>query len=185
LAAISAFARSLVRINRARRFSADDYLILFALASLVSTGVLYSLNIDFLFELHSILDADGLPSSSFDQDLQFFLRCQFTVVMLFWTTLWAVKFAILMYYKPLFDGLSGRWLWFWWGVFAFTLLSYMGATRASRTRKAGAMQLTGDRRLLGNADAVMSSDCQLFHCLMLDSPRKLGPDLQPLLCYFG
>ncbi|MCJ1414658.1 hypothetical protein MMC32_000985 [Xylographa parallela] len=89
-------------------------------------AVLYTLINDIIFQV--VLVGEGLAplSPNLINQLPFFLKVQFAIIVLFWTTLWAVKWSFLMYYRKLFVGLPGHMQHCWWGVVVFSVLAYLG-----------------------------------------------------------
>ncbi|MCJ1413432.1 hypothetical protein MMC19_007537 [Ptychographa xylographoides] len=81
---------------------------------------------DELFEIVLVSEGRLPPTASFAAGIPFFLKSQFAIIVLFWTTLWAVKFSFLLYYKKLFVGLPGHMQKCWWAVVIFSLLAYLG-----------------------------------------------------------
>lgn len=58
--------------------------------------------------------------------LNYFLRLQFAIIALFWTSIWAVKFSFLIYYKRLFASIPGTNHAFAWRFASFfTILAYV------------------------------------------------------------
>ena len=77
-----------------------------------------------MFEIDAV-SAGALPSQDFVSRAELFLKLQFAIICCFWTTLWAVKFSFLLYYKNLFAGLPNQ-LFLWWFVSGFAMLAYFG-----------------------------------------------------------
>lgn len=88
-------------------------------------GVMYQLIIPIMFEID--LAVKGvLPGPGFPARATFFLKLQFAIIVLFWTILWAVKFAFLFFYKQLLQGLPDQMRW-WKALTLFTVLTYLSA----------------------------------------------------------
>ena len=126
LAIIFTATRTWIRFHVSRRLFVDDGFVFFALACLIIMAILYTLITDTIFEIVAIIDGRAKPSSGFMERGSFFLRCQFAIILLFWTTLWSVKGAFLMYYKNLFKGLQSYLQKSWWAVTIFTIFTYLG-----------------------------------------------------------
>ena len=107
------------------RISIDDGLVLFAVANLVSMAVLYTLVSPSMVRLVAISIGKAQPGPNFLEESAFYLRCQFAIIVMFWTTLWAVKIAILLFYKNLFTKLPKQ-MSLWWAVLAVVVLLYLG-----------------------------------------------------------
>ena len=97
-----------------------------ALTILVTMAVLYTLINKIIFQVVLVGENLTPPTAEFANQLPFFLKAQFAIIVLFWTTLWAVKFSFLMYYKKLFVGLPGHMQKCWWAVVIFSVLAYLG-----------------------------------------------------------
>ncbi|MCJ1405675.1 hypothetical protein MMC11_008904 [Xylographa trunciseda] len=126
LATVFTIIRTTIRLHISRRLFVDDAFVYLALAILIAMAVLYTLINDIIFQI--VLVGEGLlpPSPEFMSQVPFFLKVQFAIIVLFWTTLWAVKWSFLMYYKKLFIGLPGHMQKCWWAVVIFSVLAYLG-----------------------------------------------------------
>ena len=123
LAVFFTLLRTVIRLHVSHRLSSDDLFVYFATVLVISMGVLYTLITGFMFDLALVSSGEMLPTPQFAERATFFLKAQFAIILLFWTSLWSVKYSFLMFYKKLFTGLSLRW---WWTVCVFTLLAYIG-----------------------------------------------------------
>ena len=88
-------------------------------------GVMYNIITATMFAIDQPISPGEVPPPSFMQQAELFLKMQFAIIILFWTTLWAVKFSFLLYYKNLFAGLPNQLFW-WWSVSVFVFLAYLG-----------------------------------------------------------
>lgn len=77
-----------------------------------------------MFEIDRVSSGVERSTEAFMERATFFLRCQFALIVLFWTAVWAVKISILMFYKDLFHRLP-RQKRYWWLVCAYVGLSYL------------------------------------------------------------
>lgn len=125
IAILFTIIRTAIRIRVYRRLFADDGAVYIALAILISMGVMYQIITPTMFELERLLIPGAVPSANFVQEAALFLKLQFAIIILFWTTLWAVKLSILLYYRALFAKLPNRFLW-WWLVSMFVGMAYLG-----------------------------------------------------------
>lgn len=78
-----------------------------------------------MFEFEYILHGQKGVTAGFVQRVNYFLRMQFAIIVLFWTSIWAVKFSFLVWYRKLLAVPSDRMI-LWWGVFIFTFFAYIG-----------------------------------------------------------
>lgn len=126
LATVFAMIKTAIRLYVSKRLFIDDLLVYVALMLLVVMGILYTLINETIFEIDMVGMGEMLPPPGFEDNVGFFLRAQFAIIVIFWTTLWAVKLSLLMYYKKLFSGLPGHEQRVWWAVTVFAVLSYIG-----------------------------------------------------------
>lgn len=125
LAIVFVIMRSICRWHVCRRIATDDILVYFASALLLSMAVLYTLVTPTMFTLDAISTGKELPGPNLMSDAALYLKCQFAIICLFWTTLWAVKLSILMFYKNLFSRLPKQ-MTLWWWVLGMVLVLYLG-----------------------------------------------------------
>ena len=125
LSIVFTIIRTAIRLHVFRRLYADDGFVYFALAVLISTAVLYTYIIPVLFEFSSITQGQMGVTTGFFQRIEFFLRLQFAIILLFWTTVWAVKFSFLMWYRKMLAVPTNN-MRLWWGILGFTFLAYVG-----------------------------------------------------------
>ena len=124
MAIIFTIIRTGIRLHVYRRLFLDDGCIYLALSILFSMAVMYNKITHTMFEIDGVA-AGGIPSTGFKERAELFLKLQFAIICSFWTTLWAVKFSFLLYYKNLFAGLPNQLFW-WWLVSGFAVLAYLG-----------------------------------------------------------
>ncbi|MCJ1226705.1 hypothetical protein MMC12_003358 [Toensbergia leucococca] len=88
-------------------------------------AVMYNYAIPPMFEVVRVTNGQEQPTSTFSEHATLFLKLQFAIIVLFWTSLWAVKFSFLMFYRRLFVGLPVL-MRCWYAVGAFSLVAYLG-----------------------------------------------------------
>ncbi len=125
LAIVFVAFRLLINRHVHGRISANDACICFALAVLVSMGVMYHYVTSPIFQIRRISQGEEPYTPDIGPSAHFFLKLQFAIIVLFWTCLWAVKMSFLMYYQTLFANLPGHLIW-WTVACVFTSLSYLG-----------------------------------------------------------
>ena len=113
------------RWHISRKATVDDALAYFAASLLLSMAVLYTLITPTMFTIDNVSTGKEMPGAEFISDAEFYLKCQFAIICMFWTTLWAVKVSILMFYKNLFNRLRNQ-MTLWWCVLGFVVLLYLG-----------------------------------------------------------
>lgn len=125
LAIVFTIIRTATRLHVFGRLYADDVCVYFALLTLLMTGALYTRIVPIIFEFEYILYGEKGITAGFVQRVNLFLRLQFAIILLFWTSIWAVKFSFLVWYRKLLAAPSNQMV-LWWGVSAFTFLAYIG-----------------------------------------------------------
>lgn len=125
VAVISAFLRFACRWRVKRQVSMDDSLVYFALLNLLCMAVLYVLVTPTMFTLDAIAIGKESPPADLAERTAFYLKCQFAIIVMFWTTLWAVKISVLLFYKNLFNKLPKQ-MTLWWAVLGAVVALYLG-----------------------------------------------------------
>lgn len=105
-------------------YFASDACVYLALVALISMAILYSLVMGDIFEVDRVTAGQEKPGPGFQQRGNFFLRCQFALICLFWTSVWSVKVSILLFYKTLFNKLRMFKI-CWWLVLWFVGATYL------------------------------------------------------------
>lgn len=117
--------RTAIRIHVFHRLFADDVCIYIALVILISLGVLHNHAISAIFKIERVLYGEVVYPLDFKEQVELFLKLQFSIITLFWTSLWAVKLSFLMFYRKILAGLPGHMIW-WRLILVFTVLAYLG-----------------------------------------------------------
>jgi len=124
MAIIFVVLRTAIRFHVHHSLSVDIVCVYVALAMLISTAGIYTKITPTMFEVDRVTSGAERPSLEFLERATLYLKCQFALIVLFWTSVWAVKFSILMFYKGLFHRLP-RQNRYWWFVFGYVGLSYL------------------------------------------------------------
>ncbi|KAI9677634.1 MAG: hypothetical protein M1817_006589 [Caeruleum heppii] len=126
LATILTILRLYIRRTRLHRLFWDDSFHILAWALLLISAVLNTLLSPVLYSVIKITNGEAPLTLEFlDVQTPTFVRWQFVLIFLFWSTLWAVKISFLIFYRRFFDGLKWQ-LIAWWAVTIFTVLAYVG-----------------------------------------------------------
>ena len=117
--------RSVVVWRYRGSFSIDDALLIFACAGLLSGSILSQIGYPTLFlaQRISVDPTQALSDPNLISDLVWFQTVDYTWEALGWTTIFVIKFAFLMFFKPLISSLP-RVMTYWRIVFVFTLLAF-------------------------------------------------------------
>lgn len=121
---IACFAlRIFVRIKSFKRLYADDGLVFFALLSLFVTVIIWQYAKEGLYTQLKVLA--GLEESPADmtQRVEQYLRLTGIILVLFYTSLWAVKLSFLMLFKRMGRNVKNQKI-IWWSVAVFVVLGY-------------------------------------------------------------
>ncbi|KAL5339025.1 hypothetical protein BJX70DRAFT_398020 [Aspergillus crustosus] len=119
--------RTRVQYTHAQKFYMNDYWIFFAITTHIATAIVYQLAIPPMYEVqsHDYSKGGGLLDAAFMARASRFLRLQFAVDFLLWSTLWAVKFSLLFFFWRLFDSLRSPVRVFWWAMIFVTGASWV------------------------------------------------------------
>jgi hypothetical protein len=91
----------------------------------IITAILYQVAIPPMYEL-SYVGAQLKPiTAGFMNRADLFLRLQFALDMMLWTTLWSVKFSLLFFFWRLFDSVQTPMKIFWWIMCAVTASTWI------------------------------------------------------------
>ncbi|KAL8919871.1 MAG: hypothetical protein Q9172_004776 [Xanthocarpia lactea] len=77
-----------------------------------------------MFELDKVANGEQPVTRAFLARAVIFLKLQFAIIVLFWTTVWVVKVSFLIFYRQLFTGLPEHMLG-WWLTSGFTAMAYL------------------------------------------------------------
>lgn len=117
--------RTHVQFLNARRFFANDYFIFFAIVLHLATAIVYQVAIPPMYEIQYFDYTTDTMDASFLARASLFLRLQFAVDFLLWTTLWAVKFSLLFFFWRLFDSVRSPVRVFWWAMCGVTASTWI------------------------------------------------------------
>ncbi|KFY04279.1 hypothetical protein O988_00891 [Pseudogymnoascus sp. VKM F-3808] len=126
LAILFVAARTIVRWKKEHTIQAEDYLCWLALASFVSLVGLYFNILDTIYIVTAVASGKAKPTATFVSDGNHMMRCMFAIQLLFWMSLYAVKFSLLFLFRRLALGLP-LYEKIWTGVVVFTMLSFIGS----------------------------------------------------------
>ncbi|KAL4866919.1 hypothetical protein BDV12DRAFT_210268 [Aspergillus spectabilis] len=117
--------RTRVQYTHAHKFYINDYWIFFAIIAHIATATVYQIAIPPMYEVQYFDYATGVMDSAFMDRASLFLRLQFAVDFLLWSTLWAVKFSLLFFFWRLFDSVRTPLRAFWIAMVAATGASWV------------------------------------------------------------
>ena len=117
-------ARSSIRLWLQRKLSIDDYILYFALVVHISLCSLYIADLPYLYRFFSVASGEKKPYPRLADDYRMMMKISFAVTAFFWTTLWAVKFSILFFFRKVMIGTAQMKR--WWFVCVFTAACFVG-----------------------------------------------------------
>jgi hypothetical protein len=126
LAVVFVSARNIARWLKERAFGAEDYFCWLAIAAYISLIGLYLNILTTIYTVTAVALGQVVPPASFTSDGNHMMRCMFAIQLLFWTTLYSVKFSLLFLCRRLTVGLPTYEM-VWTGVVIFTILSFIGS----------------------------------------------------------
>ena len=106
--------RAVVQYQNSKQFFVNDYWIFFAMLCHIVTAILYQVAIPPMYEV-AYVGAQLKPiTAGFMTRANLFLKLQFALNMILWTTQWSVKFSLLFFFWRLFDSVQTPMKIFWW-----------------------------------------------------------------------
>jgi hypothetical protein len=125
LAFLFVVTRTAIRIKFMARLTMEDYWIFLALATLLTSCILQTIQLPSLYYLLAIIAGVIPVSVELISATEKYLRFEFAIMILFWTVLWSVKASFLALYFKLFRELR-IYRRVWYILAAFTFLAYVG-----------------------------------------------------------
>ncbi|RMJ27517.1 hypothetical protein PHISP_01646 [Aspergillus sp. HF37] len=117
--------RTHVQYRKTRKLFVNDHCIFFAMLCHLATAAVYQPAIPLMYEVQYFDYRTQALTPRFMADASLFLRLQFALDFLLWTTLWAVKFSLLFFFWRLFDSVDTPMRIFWWAMCAITASSWI------------------------------------------------------------
>lgn len=124
IAILFALFRFGIRIIALRKLLADDVAVAGALLLLLSLAVMYEYAIPIMFDVVKVAKGEEEFTASFQTRATVYLKLQFAIIVLFWTTIWVVKISFLIFYRSIFAGLP-EYMLGWWLAASFSALTYL------------------------------------------------------------
>ena len=118
IAVIAALSRTVIRLYKFRRIYVDDVFLFLAVTALISSVGLFYASIPGLFMLEHFVLGKVLPPFNLFQIAVDTATYAITALIMAWTTIFAVKFSFLFYFRTLLKRTHKLRNW-WWCVFVF------------------------------------------------------------------
>lgn len=97
------------------------------MTELTNQSGLYTKIIPVFYTLLDVEDGVAAPPEDLIAEVIDFLKIQFAIIILFWTTIWSLKASFLAFYRGLFDSRIQPWtMRAWWVVVVLCAVSYLG-----------------------------------------------------------
>ncbi|KAL4963782.1 uncharacterized protein BDV14DRAFT_209697 [Aspergillus stella-maris] len=117
--------RTHVQYRNAGKFFPNDHWMFFATTCHIATVIVYQVAIPPMYEVQYFDYENDTPDAGFMKRASLYLRLQFAVDFLLWTTLWAVKFSLLFFFWRLFDSVRTPVRLFWWAMCGVTAATWV------------------------------------------------------------
>ncbi|KAL8846136.1 MAG: hypothetical protein Q9221_008753 [Calogaya cf. arnoldii] len=114
-----------IRAWKRRFWLIEDVAVCLSWACFVAMTVGYICVTDTLYRVTEVGNKEMPPYEEFQQDTLFVLKIFFPNTLLLWTTLWLVKFALLLHCRRLIDR-RPHYIAAWWIIVGVTSLFYVG-----------------------------------------------------------
>jgi hypothetical protein len=114
LALIVAISRIIVRVHKFRRVYADDYFLFLAVSTLIASNALFFAALPDLYLFAAVAAGQSLPPKNFIQAAADTATFAIAAEILSWTTIFAVKFSFIFYFRTLVRRLPR--LTVWWRI---------------------------------------------------------------------
>ena len=114
-------ARTLIRVRQPKKIQADDFILLLAYLCFLTLTILY---IVLAPTMYRVTDATTGKTPLYPEllsDSLFMIEIFFANTMIFWFTLYAVKFSFLALYRRLMAGIK-VYMQLWWAVVIFCVV---------------------------------------------------------------
>ncbi|KAL2829458.1 hypothetical protein BDW59DRAFT_35942 [Aspergillus cavernicola] len=121
--------RLFVRIASLHRLFLDDYLVLISWTILLATAVILRAQSSLLYRTYDIMAGHIPPEDwtpEFQQQYNSFIRYIVPLTVLFYTSLWCVKFSLLAFFYKLGSKIKAHRIW-WWVVLVVTFLAWIAS----------------------------------------------------------
>ena len=120
---IFVFIRIIARIRAFKKLYMDDALVIFALTLALVRAILWQIFAKDMFQMMAVASRRQLPGPTFIADSEGYSKASTAVIVLYYSTLWAIKISFLIFFRRLVKNVRRQEL-LWWPVFGFTIATY-------------------------------------------------------------
>lgn len=125
IAIILVSLRIFTRIKGSKRLYWDDFFALVAVILYIVAGINWqTVMAHDMYEMMSVFAGHQPPGPNFLAHLHRYGKSSLASLLLFYSTLWAVKFSFLIFFRRLGKHVRRQRL-LWWPIFGFTITSYL------------------------------------------------------------
>lgn len=117
--------RLAIRAWKRRFWLIEDVAVCLAWTCFIAMTIGYICVTDTLYRVSEVGNKEKPPYQGFQEDTVFVLKIFFPNTLLLWTTLWLVKFALLLQCRRLVDR-RPNYITIWWIIVGLTSLFYVG-----------------------------------------------------------
>ena len=113
------------RIKGFKRLYWDDFFVFVAVILHIVTGIVWQTFMAHdMYEMMSVVAGLQLPGPNFLAHVHRYGKSSLASLLLFYSTLWAIKFSFLVFFRRLGKHVRRQRL-LWWPIFGFTVTSYL------------------------------------------------------------
>jgi len=115
--------RLYVKIKSFRRLYSDDFVIIAAWGILLAIAVLWQTVIPIQYEQYAVASGRAPATPEYLTAGTHLLHTLGPLLVLFYTSLWAVKLSLLLFFQRLGSKVTGQKIW-WWSILVVTVLTW-------------------------------------------------------------
>ncbi|KAF7853248.1 hypothetical protein EAF04_010750 [Stromatinia cepivora] len=123
IAAICMALRTFSRIKTFKSLYNDDIFAFLALVLALASAILWQVHAQEMFDLMAVSAQIKMPGADFVTRSEAYSRASGVVIILFYSTLWSVKFSFLLFIRRLGSHVA-KVEYLWWPITVFTICTY-------------------------------------------------------------
>ncbi|KAG4025962.1 hypothetical protein MFRU_047g00260 [Monilinia fructicola] len=123
IAAICIALRTFSRIKTFKSLYNDDIFAFLALALALASAILWQIHAQEMFDLMAVSAQIKIPGADFVARSEAYSKASGVVIVLFYSTLWSVKFSFLLFIRRLGSHVA-KVEYLWWPITVFTMCTY-------------------------------------------------------------
>ncbi|MCJ1271129.1 hypothetical protein MMC22_011028 [Lobaria immixta] len=128
IAMIFVVIRLFARLKTFKKLFADDFFVIFALILALASAIVWQIFAKYMFQMLAVAYGSP-PGPNFATQFEHYSKSSAAVVILFYSTLWAIKISFLIFFKRLGKNVTRQNL-LWWPIFGFTMATYFASIGA-------------------------------------------------------